>query len=225
MRFWKPPLYQLELLPCTGLFRWCRRGDSNPHEQKCSQAPEACASANSATSARPGTGPHTIGRVSKPRKPSASPEDREILEIARNRRARHRYEILETLEVGIRLSGTEVKTLRSGQVSLDEAWVKVEGDQLLLQDTHIAEYTEGNRFNHDPVRPRPLLAHKREVRRLAAKVKERGLTLIPLRLLFRGKWVKLEIGLAKGKRLHDKRQSMRNKEDRRTLRSLKGRRT
>ena len=161
----------------------------------------------------------------KPRKPSASPEDRGVLEIAHNRRARHRYEILEALEVGIRLSGTEVKTLRTGQVSLEEAWVKVEGDQLHLQDTHIAEYTEGNRFNHDPVRSRPLLAHKREIRRLAVKVKVKGLTLIPLRLIFRGKWVKLEIGLAKGRRTQDKRQSMRNKENRRTLRGLKGHRS
>ncbi len=146
--------------------------------------------------------------------------DREIIEVANNRRARRNYEVLESLEVGIALSGTEVKTLRIGKVSLDEAFVKLEGDGLWLYNAHIAEYEAGNIFNHDPIRPRRLLSRKREALKLGQKVKVGGLTIIPLRLYFRGKWAKVEIALAKGRKLHDKRQAIKDRESKRKLRNL-----
>ncbi len=149
-----------------------------------------------------------------------SENERPVKEIAANRRARRNYEILDTLEAGLALSGTEVKTLRAGRVSLEEAYVKLTGEELWLVGAHIAEYEQGNVFNHEPTRPRRLLVHRRERRKWGQKMKEKGLTMIPLRLYFRGRWAKLEIALARGRKTHDKRQETRQKEMKKVLRGL-----
>lgn len=146
--------------------------------------------------------------------------ERKLTEISFNRRARRNYEVLDTLEVGISLSGTEVKTLRGGKVSLEEAFVKLQDDALWLFNAHIAEYEAGNIFNHEPARPRRLLSRKREARKLGHKVKVQGLTIIPLRMYFRGKWAKLEIALARGRRMYDKRNLIKERESKRKLRGL-----
>ncbi len=127
--------------------------------------------------------------------------------IAVNRQARHEYFVVEALETGIALVGTEVKSLRAGTVNLKDAWVEVANGELLVQGMHISPYEKGNIFNRDPVRPRKLLAHKNEIRRLAQQVKLQGYTLVPLSLYFKHGRVKLELGLCKGKKLYDKRAS------------------
>ena len=125
--------------------------------------------------------------------------------IAENRKARHDYFVLESLETGIELVGTEVKSIRTGSVNLKDSWVDVVGGDLMVMGMHISPYEKGNIFNRDPVRPRRLLAHGREIRRLAAEVKQNGLTLVPLQLYFKGSRVKVQVGLCKGKKLYDKR--------------------
>src|SRR5690554_68928 len=131
----------------------------------------------------------------------------QIKVISENRRARHDYFIEDTMEVGIVLQGTEVKSLRLGKVNLRDSFARIENGEVFLHGMHISPYEQGNRFNHDPIRPRKLLLHKREIRRLIGKVKEDGYTLIPTRLYFlRGK-CKVELALAKGKKLYDKRDS------------------
>ena len=131
--------------------------------------------------------------------------------IALNRRARHDYHILETLEVGLVLCGTEVKALREYRVNLKEAYGVIQNGELFLADCHIGEYSHGNRYNHDPLRKRKLLAHRAEIKRLIGKVSQRGLTLIPLKLYFKKGKAKLELALAQGKRLYDKREAKRRK--------------
>jgi SsrA-binding protein len=152
-----------------------------------------------------------------------SESERPIREIAYNRKAKRDYELLDTLEVGIQLVGTEVKTLRNGQVSLSEAFVKISAGQMWLEKCHIDEYTEGNQHNHDPARPRRLLAHRREVQKWFQKMREKGLTMIPLRLYFKGRHAKLEIAMARGRKRHDKRQAMKEKDSRKELRNLRRR--
>lgn len=125
--------------------------------------------------------------------------------IARNRRARRDYEVLEKFEAGIELRGTEVKTLRQGHMTLKDSFVDVTKGQLYLVNSHIPPYEQGNIHNHDPERRRRLLMHKREIIRLAGKIAEKGLTLIPLRVYFKGGRVKVELGLCKGKHTIDKR--------------------
>lgn len=127
--------------------------------------------------------------------------------IAVNRQARHEYFVIEALETGIALVGTEVKSLRTGAVNLKDAWVEVANGELLVQGMHISPYEKGNIFNRDPVRPRKLLAHKNEIRRLSQQIKLQGYTLVPLSLYFKHGRVKLELGLCKGKKLYDKRAS------------------
>ena len=125
--------------------------------------------------------------------------------IAQNREARHEYFVIEALETGIELVGTEVKSLRAGGVSLKDAWVDVDDGELIAKGMHISPYEHGGYFNRDPVRPRRLLAHKTEIRRLAQQIKLQGYTLIPLSLYFKNGRVKVELGLCKGKKLYDKR--------------------
>lgn len=125
--------------------------------------------------------------------------------IAQNREARHEYFVIEALETGIELVGTEVKSLRAGGVSLKDAWVDVDDGELIAKGMHISPYEHGGYFNRDPVRPRRLLAHKAEIRRLAQQIKLQGYTLIPLSLYFKNGRVKVELGLCKGKKLYDKR--------------------
>lgn len=135
----------------------------------------------------------------------ATPQKESTKTIAVNRQARHEYFVMEALETGIELVGTEVKSLRAGQVNLKDAWVDVEDGQLYVKGMHISPYEQGNIFNKDPVRQRRLLAHKAEIRRLAQQIKLQGYTLIPLSLYFKKGRVKVELGVCKGKKLYDKR--------------------
>ncbi|HON42128.1 MAG TPA: SsrA-binding protein SmpB [Bacillota bacterium] len=128
--------------------------------------------------------------------------------VATNRKARHEYFIEETYEAGIALTGTEIQSVRQGRVSLGDAYAEVRGSEVFLVNSHIAEYDYGNRFNHNPRRPRKLLLHKSEIRRLDSRVRERGYTIVPLRMYLRGGLAKLEIGLARGKKTWDKREDI-----------------
>lgn len=144
--------------------------------------------------------------------------------IADNRRAHHEYHILETFETGIALTGTEVKSLRMGRANLADSFARIEQGEVWLHHMHVAPYTHGNRYNVDPMRPRKLLMHKREIARLIGKTKEQGLTLVPLRLYWHGDWAKVELGLAKGKQLFDKRDALAAKNAKRDIeRALKER--
>ena len=125
--------------------------------------------------------------------------------IATNKQAYKNYHILETYEAGIELKGTEVKSIRQGKVNFKDSFCKVKNGELILYNLHIAPYSHGNFFNHDPERPRRLLMHKKEIIRLGSKVKERGLTLVPTKLYFNDRgFVKVEIAVARGKKLYDK---------------------
>jgi len=136
-----------------------------------------------------------------------------IKNIASNRKAYFEYSIIEKLEAGISLTGTEVKSARDGKVNLKGSFVNIVNGEAFLQSCHIAEYERGSFSNHEPLRSRKLLLHKREINKLAAEIKEKGFTIVPLSMYFsRGK-VKVEIGLAKGKKLWDKRESLKAKDD------------
>src|SRR5437867_35231 len=137
--------------------------------------------------------------------------------VASNRRARHEYEILETVEAGLVLRGTEVKALRTGLVNFKDAYATVRNDEVWLLGCHISPYSHGTDANHEPERDRKLLLHRKEISRLTGKVAERGLTLIPMRLYFKSGRAKLEIGLARGKKLHDKRSALRERETKREM--------
>ncbi len=132
--------------------------------------------------------------------------------IANNKKAYHDYFIEETYEAGIELHGTEVKSVRMGHCSIKEAFVRVEHGEVIIYGMHISPYEKGNIFNRDPLRPRRLLLHKYEINRLAGRVQEKGYTLIPLRVYFKGSLIKVEIGLAKGKKLYDKRREIAKKD-------------
>lgn len=125
--------------------------------------------------------------------------------IARNKKAWHDYFVQEACEAGIELCGTEVKSVRAGRVNLKDAWCSIEDGQLTVQGMHISPYDQGNIFNRDPLRARRLLLHKREILRLYGLLKQKGLTLVPLEVYFKGPRVKVEVGLCKGKKLYDKR--------------------
>jgi SsrA-binding protein len=138
-------------------------------------------------------------------------EDKEK-NITVNRKARHEYAILQTIEAGIVLVGTEVKSLRQGKANLVDGYAKIESGEVWLVSVHISEYTQGNINNHDPVRDRKLLLNRSEIRKLIGKTKEKGLTLIPLRLYFKNGKVKVELALAKGKKVYDKRRDIAKKD-------------
>ena len=131
--------------------------------------------------------------------------------ICQNKKAWHNYFIEDKYEAGIALLGTEVKSLRDGKANLGDSYAKIQKGEVFLVDAHISAYRFGNRFNHDPLRSRKLLLHRREIRRLIGKVQEKGLTLIPLRLYFSDGRAKVELGLAKGKKLFDKRENLKRK--------------
>lgn len=137
--------------------------------------------------------------------------------IAKNRKARHDYFLLETIEAGIVLQGSEIKSLRAGQVSLKEAYVRVNGEEAWLVDSHIAPYNPASRENHDPKRPRKLLLHKREIRDLSAEVQQKGLTIIPVKVYLKRGKAKVEIAVAKGKRKYDKRQKIKKQDAQRDI--------
>ncbi|HRP68687.1 MAG TPA: SsrA-binding protein SmpB [Turneriella sp.] len=144
------------------------------------------------------------------------------MEIAVNRKARFNYEILEDIEAGIALQGTEVKSLRQIKVNISDGYVVIRGEGVELINCRIEPYEQGNIMNHDPLRARRLLLKKKEIDRLRGKMKERGYALLPLKMYFKGRYVKLLIGLGKGKKSHDKRQSIREKDIRReTEREMK----
>jgi SsrA-binding protein len=136
-----------------------------------------------------------------------SPKALGVKQIASNRKAYHDYFILEKFEAGIELYGTEVKSIRHGGINLKDAFASVKDGELFVRGMHISPYEKGNIFNRDPMRSRRLLMHKREILKLYGKMKQEGLTLIPLSVYFKDSIVKLELGLCKGKRLHDKRDS------------------
>ena len=144
---------------------------------------------------------------------------------AENRKARHDYSIHETFEAGIELVGTEVKSLRAGKANLKDAYAQItKTAEVYVYNIHISPYEQGNQFNHEPLRPRRLLLHRAEIRRLIGKVKEKGYALIPLKLYFTHGLVKMELALATGKKLYDKRQSMAEKDAKREMdRTLKER--
>ncbi len=144
--------------------------------------------------------------------------------IADNRKALHDYELLETFEAGVALLGTEVKSIREGRVNLRDSYARVEGDELWAFNIHISPYTHRGYADHEPLRKRKLLLHKAEIRKLIGRTVERGLTLVPLRLYFKNGRVKMAVSLARGKKAHDKRETIRRREvDRETRAAVKGR--
>jgi SsrA-binding protein len=140
--------------------------------------------------------------------------------LADNRLARHEYEILETLETGMELVGTEVKAIRAGKANLRDGFCLIRNGEMQLHNVHISPHEQASKYyNHDPLRVRKLLAHRKEIDRLRGQLDQKGLTLIPLNLQLKGSWIKLTIVLAKGRKLHDKRQEERKKQDDKDLRS------
>lgn len=137
--------------------------------------------------------------------------------LAQNRKALFNYHVLERLEAGVSLLGSEVKSIRDNKVSLSESFAAFKGDELYLQGTHIAEYEQAHRRNHEPVRPRKLLLHRRELDKLHDAVKKQGLTLIPLSLYLKDGRIKVELGLCQGKKAHDKRASIKEREHKRDI--------
>lgn len=137
--------------------------------------------------------------------------------IARNKRARFDYHLLETWEAGVVLTGTEVKSLRNGKANLTDAYGIVKDGEVFLLNLHISPYEQGNQFNHDPTRTRKLLLHKKEIRRMIGAVERQGLTLVPLELYFKNGIAKVALALGKGKKLHDKRDDQRKRDDEREM--------
>ncbi len=135
--------------------------------------------------------------------------------IANNKKAYHDYFLDECFETGIELHGTEVKSLRMGKCSIKEAFIRIEKEEVIIYGMHISPYEKGNIFNKDPLRPKKLLMHKSEIRKLIGKIKEKGYTLVPVEVYFKGSLVKVEIALARGKKLYDKRQDIAKKDMRR----------
>ena len=148
---------------------------------------------------------------------SALPRQTGIKEISKNRKAFHEYFVLERFEAGIELAGTEVKSIRAGQVNLKDSFCTIKDGELFVRGMHISPYEHGNIFNKDPVRPRRLLMHKREILKLQARVMQDGVALIPLSLYFKDSRVKVELGLCKGKKLYDKRDSEADRESKRDI--------
>jgi SsrA-binding protein len=162
------------------------------------------------------TKPKPTASTSKP----AKPDQPAMKLISDNRRARHEYEILDVLECGIQLQGTEVKSMRNGQCTLQDAFARIEDGEVWLYNCYIAPYDHGNRFNHEPRRKRRLLLHSKQILKLHQKIKEKGLTLIPLKIFFKRNWVKVDLAMARGKQLHDKRESIAKRETKRQLDKL-----
>ncbi|HIE26955.1 TPA: SsrA-binding protein SmpB [Candidatus Poribacteria bacterium] len=140
--------------------------------------------------------------------------------IIENRRARYDYNLLERYEAGIVLQGTEVKSLRAGKVSIRDSFARVEGDEIFLYDLHISPYDHGNRENHDPKRPRKLLLHKREIKKLYNSTQQSGFTIVPTRMYFSRGIAKVEIALATGKREYDKREAIKARETQQTIKTV-----
>jgi len=158
-------------------------------------------------------------------KPASKPTESDVVSVARNKRARFDYEIIETWEAGVVLTGTEVKSLRGGKATISDAYGIVKDGELWLLNLHIAPYEQGNRFNHEATRTRKLLLHSREIKKLIGAVERQGLTLVALEIYFVRGRAKVRIGLARGKKLHDKRAAEKEKDDQREMaRSVRVRR-
>lgn len=140
-----------------------------------------------------------------------------IKTIATNRKARHEYHILETVEAGIVLTGSEIKSIRAGNISMGDAYVRPENGALWLFNAHIARYNAASYMGHEPTRPRKLLLHRKQIRELISQTKEKGFTLIPLQMYIKDSYAKLEIAVARGKKLYDKRESITQRETKRKL--------
>ena len=149
---------------------------------------------------------------------SKKPDDPNSKHVCRNRKARHEYDILEDLECGIELQGSEVKSIRNGKISIDESYARVRDGELWLIGANISEYPQANLMNHEPTRTRKLLIKKRELRKFAERAEQQGFTLVPLDVYFVRGYVKVRIGLAKGRKLYDKRQKLRRDTDRQDIR-------
>jgi SsrA-binding protein len=159
-----------------------------------------------------------LGRVAKKdKKPAKDDADKNERVIADNRKARHNYNVLETLECGIVLVGSEVKSLRTGTLSLDEAYARVEGDEVWLVAANIAEYKYSHDLNHVPKRRRKLLLHRREIKKFAGQAYEKGLTLVPLKMYFKAGRAKVLLGICRGKQKHDKRDTMKKRDAERDI--------
>ncbi len=142
--------------------------------------------------------------------------------LARNRRANYDYAIEDTIEAGIVLQGTEIKSIRAGKVQLKESFVQIRGDEAWILNMHISPYEQGNRFNHDPIRSRKLLLHKKQIRQLIGKTKQQGYTIVPIQLHLKNGFAKVLIGVGKGKKHHDRREDLKQKEAKRDMaRALK----
>ena len=128
--------------------------------------------------------------------------------VATNRKAKFEYFLIETFEAGISLQGSEIKSIRAGRISLGEAYVQIDGEEAWLTDAHVAPYEQANRFNHDPLRPRRLLLHKKEIRRLWDSIRQKGMTVIPTKVYLKDGRAKVEIALARGKKAYDKRETI-----------------
>jgi len=149
----------------------------------------------------------------------SAPDGRKV--VARNRKARHEYEILDTYEAGLALRGPEVKSLRAGGVAFRDAFARVDNGEVWLHNLHISPYEQANQFNVDPVRTRRLLLNRQEIRQLAVKTEEKGLTLIPLEIYFQRGYAKLQLAIGRGKKLHDKRETLkRRQQDREARRAM-----
>lgn len=144
-------------------------------------------------------------------------DTQQIKVIATNRKANFEYEVLERYEAGIVITGTEVKSLRIGKANLQDAYGRISNDEVWLINSHISEYKFGNINNHEPLRNRKLLLNRKEIRKIKQALQEKGLTLVPLKMYFRGSLVKVEIGIARGKKLYDKRESIKKRETERKL--------
>jgi SsrA-binding protein len=152
-----------------------------------------------------------------------APRDAPPRSLATNRRARHDYHLLESIEAGIQLQGTEVKAVRSGKVQLKDSFVELRDGQAFLVGAHISPYSHGNRENHLPERPRRLLLKRRQIERLFGRTQQKGHTVVPLSIYLKGNWIKVEIALAQGKKLYDKREAEKRKElDREAAEAVKG---
>lgn len=144
--------------------------------------------------------------------------------LADNRKARHDYFLEESFEAGVQLTGTEVKSLRLGRAQIKDSFVRIENGEAIVYNMHISAYEQGNRFNHDPLRPRKLLLHKKELDRLYGKTREKGYTIVPVKIYLKGGWIKIEISLAKGKKSFDKRETIAKRDaDRKIAQALRER--
>lgn len=144
--------------------------------------------------------------------------------IAQNRKARYEYTIIDTVEAGIVLTGTEIKSIRAGRINLKDGYASIRNGEIFLNNVHIAQYEQGNVFNHDPIRSRKLLMHRKQINRLIGETKTAGVTLVPLKVYLKNGYAKVLIGLAKGKKKYDKRESLKRKDQQREIqRAMKDR--